>query len=95
MTQFLGRTQLAALIQTQKQQSRLDKLLTQQQRDIRCLQQAHDFTKSGQAAAKDDTCTNDGQIFHAELLAVQDHAAKLQRKLAMQINEGIYSGTPP
>lgn len=42
-----GRSQLAALIKTQKQQFRLEKALTQQQRDIRYLQQAHDLTKSG------------------------------------------------
>lgn len=65
-----GRTQLAALIQTQKQQSSLEKVLTQQQRDIRHLQEAHNFTKS-------------------ELLAIQDHSVKLQRKLARKMNEGM------
>ena len=38
---------MAALAQTQKEQSRLDKLLTQQQREIRALQREHDATKAG------------------------------------------------
>ena len=42
-----GRTQLTALVQTQKQQSRLEKVLTRQQSEIRRLQRAHDITKSG------------------------------------------------
>lgn len=42
------RGQLNALLKTQKQQALLEKTLTKQQRDIRHLQEAHDFTKSGQ-----------------------------------------------
>lgn len=42
-----GRSQLVALLKTQNQQSRLEKALTQQERDIRHLQQAHDLAKSG------------------------------------------------
>jgi len=44
---IVGCTQMVALIQTQKEQTRLEKVLYQQQREIQNLQRAHEITKAG------------------------------------------------
>jgi len=38
---------MVALVQTQKEQMRLEKVLLQQQREIRNVQRAHEITKAG------------------------------------------------
>ena len=42
-----GRNQMAALLQTQKEQAKLEKLLFRQQRDIQRIQRDLENTKSG------------------------------------------------
>ena len=42
-----GHTQMVALVHTQKQQSKLEKLLLQQQRELQKLCKAHEATKAG------------------------------------------------
>ncbi len=46
-TPHTGRNQMAALLQTQKEQAKLEKLLFRQQRDIQCIQRDLGNTKSG------------------------------------------------
>lgn len=42
-----GHMQMVALLQTQKEQSKLEKLLLQQQRELQRLCKAHEVTKTG------------------------------------------------
>ena len=44
---FAGRTQMVTLAQTQKEQSRLEKVLLQQQKEIRNLQRGQELSKAG------------------------------------------------
>ncbi len=46
-TPHTGRNQMAALLQTQKEQAKLEKLLFRQQRDIQRIQRDLENTKSG------------------------------------------------
>lgn len=47
MHELLGRSQLVALKRTQLEQSRLEKIFLQQQREIRTLQREQAIAKSG------------------------------------------------
>lgn len=91
---IIGRRQLVALKQTQKEQSRLEKLFLQQQREIRNLQREQGIIKSGAKC-----CTtiiifqhhnNAFTLTTSDLLVTKEHAERLQHRLEDQLSKSEF-----
>ena len=86
----IGRRQLVALKQTQKEQSRLEKLFLQQQREIRNLQREQGILKSGVKWHITIIIYFYSTLTTPDLLVTKEHAERLQHRLEDQLSKSEF-----